>query len=232
MPRSRKTRTKFSERPPPRHLRRLQQTRREVAAEAARIIATEGQHNYHAAKKKAADRIGVSERLALPSNIEVKEALHRYQQLYGGAAHADNLMRKRRNAVAAMRLLAEFNPRLVGSVLDGTADQHTRIALHVFADSPEDVVLYFLEQGRSFTQEQRQIRWFDGKHRIIPLIIFELDDTIVELSVFEPLHLRQAPPSPIDGKPQQRATLMEAECLLSDAEKTGGGIGQPTPATV
>jgi hypothetical protein len=141
-------------------------------------------------------------------------------------------MRKRRNAVAAMRLLAEFNPRLVGSVLDGTADQHARIALHVFADSPEDVVLYFLEQGRSFTQEQRQIRWFDGKHRIIPLIIFELDDTIVELSVFEPLHLRQAPPSPIDGKPQQRATLMEAECLLSDAEKTGGGIGQPTPATV
>ena len=76
MPRSKKTRTRSTEATPPRHIRRLKQIRLEVAAEAARIISTEGQHNYHAAKKKAAERIGVSERLALPSNIEVKEALH------------------------------------------------------------------------------------------------------------------------------------------------------------
>jgi hypothetical protein len=86
MTRSRKTRTKSTEDSLPRHIRRLRQIRMEVASEAARIIATEGQHNYHAAKKKAAERIGVSERLALPSNIEVKEALLSYQDLYGGAA--------------------------------------------------------------------------------------------------------------------------------------------------
>jgi hypothetical protein len=217
MPRSKKTRTKYTEAAPPRHIRRLRQIRLEVAAEAARIISTEGQHNYHAAKKKAAERIGVSERLALPSNIEVKEALHSYQGLYGGPAHTENLEYLRETAIEAMQRLQSFTPRLVGSVLDGTASSHSRITLHVFADSTELVILYFLEHGQPFSEEQRQIRWFDGTHKTVPLIVFELNGASVELTIFEPVHLRQAPPSPIDGKPQRRATLSETECLLAES---------------
>lgn len=216
MTRSKKTRTKSTERPTPRHLRRLRQTRLEVAAEAARILATEGQHNYHAAKKKAAERIGVSERLALPSNIEVKEALKSYQDLYGGSAHRENIGSLRRTAANAMQLLATFSPRLVGSVLDGTANEHSRIALHVFAGSVESVVLFFLERDIPFNQEQRQIRWHTGEHRTIPLVVAELEGHVVELAVFEELDLRQAPPSPIDGKPQHRAALHEVEFLLAE----------------
>jgi len=210
-----KIRMKSTDRIPARHIRRLRQIRAEVAAEAARIIATEGQHNYHAAKKKAAERIGVSERLALPSNIEVKEALRSYQNLYGGTQHQDNLERLRNSAVKAMQILDAFNPRLVGSVLDGTAGDHSRISLHVFCDSPDSMVLHFLENGTPFHQEQRQIRWHNGKHRMIPLIVFELDEATVELIIFDPIILRQAPPSPIDGRPQQRATLSDVECLLA-----------------
>ena len=217
MPRSKKTRTKFIERPTSRHLRRLKQTRMEVAAEAARIIATEGQHNYHAAKKKAAERIGVSNRLALPSNIEVKDALRRYQDLYGGSAHQDNLAHLRGTAIQAMQLLEAYNPRLVGTVLDGTADAHSRIALHVFAESVESVILFFLERDIPFSQEQRQIRWHSGEHRTIALVLSELDGQLVELAVFDELDLRQAPPSPIDGKPQHRAVLHEVEQLLADS---------------
>ena len=215
MPRSKKTRTKSTDRSAARHLRRLQQARMGVAAEAARIIATEGQHNYHAAKKKAADRLGVSDRLALPSNIEVKDALYRYLDLYGGEAHDENLTALRETAVQAMRLLAAFNPRLVGSVLDGTAGPHTRIALHVFAESSEAVILFFREHGIPFSQEQRQIRWFNGEHRPVELVLTELDGRTLELAVFEPVHLRQSPPSPIDGKPQRRAALAEVELILA-----------------
>ena len=168
------------------------------------------------AKKKAAERIGVSERLALPSNLEVKEALKRYQGLYGGLAHRETVQALRGTAVRAMSLLEDYTPRLVGAVLDGTADRHSRIALHVFADSVESVVLFFAERNVPFEQEQRQIRWFDGEHRTIPLVVSELEGKEVELSVFEPVHLRQAPPSPIDGKPQARATLHEVEQLLAE----------------
>ena len=108
-------------------------------------------------------------------------------------------------------------PKAKIAVLDGTANRHSRIALHVFSDSIEPVILYFLENGAPFSQEQRQIRWFDGSYRTIQLIVFELVGAVVELSVFEPVHLRQAPPSPIDGKPQRRATLAEAECLLVES---------------
>lgn len=215
MPHSRKTRTRFSDGPEPRHIRRMKQIRAEVAAEAARILATEGQHNYHAAKRKAAERIGVSERAALPSNLEVMDALSTYQALYGGPAHRENIDMLRRIAARAMRMLERFRPRLVGAALDGTASAHSRVALHVFADSVESVVLYFLEQNVRFDQEQRQIRWFNGEHRTVPLIVFQLDGKEIELTVFDPVHLRQSPPSPIDGKPQRRAGLAEVEYLLA-----------------
>jgi hypothetical protein len=216
MPRSKKIRTKSTEGPEPRHVRKMKQARREVAAEAARILATEGQHNYHAAKKKAAERIGVSERLALPSNIEVKDALRSYQALYGGSAHQQNIERLRLAAVRSMRFLENFEPRLVGSVLDGTANAHSRIALHVFADAIESLILFLVEHGAAFSQEQRQIRWHDGGHRVVPLVVLEFDEFEIEMTVFEPVHLRQAPPSPIDGRPQRRANLTEVEYLLSE----------------
>lgn len=217
MSHSKKTPMKSTEGGQSRHSRRLQHMRLEVAAEAARIIATGGQHNYHAAKKKAAERVGATERLALPSNIEVEEALRLYQGLYGGAAHIQNLEHLRGLAVDAMYYLEKYNPRLVGTVLDGTANDHSRIALHIFPDSIESVILHFLESSIPFKQEQRQIRWLDGKHRTMPLVVFEWKDATVELMIFDPIHLRQAPPSPIDGKPQRRASLSEVECLLSEA---------------
>jgi hypothetical protein len=215
MSHQRRTRTKSTELFPARHLRKLRQIRREVAAEAARIIATEGQSNYHAAKRKAADRIGVSERLALPSNLEVQDALLLYQGLYGGREHADNLQRLRQAAAAAMQRLQTFSPRLVGAVLDGTAGRHSRVSLHVFCDAPENLVLHLLEAAIPFSQEQRRIRWHDGNHRTVQLLVIEVAGVTIEMAVFAPLDLRQAPPSPIDGKPQRRASVAEVACLLN-----------------
>jgi len=220
MSRAKKTPTKVIEGYLPRHTRRYQQIRLEVAAEAARIIATEGQHNYHAAKRKAADRVGTSERLALPSNAEIEDALRCYQGLYGGAAHIENLERLRAVAIEAMYFLEKFNPRLVGSVLDGTANEHSRVTLHVFSDSTESLILQFLESGTPFRQEQRQIRWYNSAHRTVPMIVFDQRDVAIELMIFEEVLLRQSPPSPINGKPQRRANLADVECLLTETVGT------------
>jgi hypothetical protein len=215
MPRSKKIRTRFTDQPEPRHIRKMKQVRLEVAAEAARILATEGQHNYHAAKKKAAVRVGVSERLALPSNLEVKDALRSYQALYGGPEHRDTIAGLRQVAARVMRLLDAFQPRLVGSVLDGTANAHSRIALHIFADPVETAILFLADRNVAFDQEQRPIRWFNGQHRLVQVLVLEFDGIDVELVVFEPVNLRQSPPSPIDGRPQHRASLAEVEYLLA-----------------
>ena len=61
--------------------------RLEIAAEAARIMAVEGQRSYLAAKHKAAERLGASTRGGLPSNSQIEQALKEWQFLYGGDAH-------------------------------------------------------------------------------------------------------------------------------------------------
>ena len=222
MPRRKKIRTTSTDRrsggawdPPA--VRKLNNIRREVAVEAARIMATEGLHNYKAAKRKAADRVGASTRLVLPSNREVEEALRAYQGFYGGERHLDHVQKLRETAIEVMRALDDFQPRLVGPVLDGTADSHSRVSLHVFHDPPEQVMFHLQERGIEFHQEQRRIRWHDGSHHDIQLLVTDVNDVTVELALFSLLDLRQAPPSPIDGKPQKRARLPDVEILLAAA---------------
>jgi len=193
---------------------RMQHVRRQVASEAARIMATQGQRNYRLAKQKAAARVGASSRLALPSNREIEQALLEYLQLYGGDTRADQLKQLRLTAVKVMRALDAFKPRLVGPVLEGTADQYTRISIHLFNDPPDEVALHLSERGLVFSHEERTIRWHDNSQYRLPLLVTEADGVVVELALFSNMDLRQAPPSPVDGRPQKRAAISELEGLL------------------
>jgi hypothetical protein len=49
---------------------------------------------------------------------------------------------------------------------------------------------------------------------MVQVMVFELREVAVEMTVLDLLHLRQSPPSPIDGRPQHRASLPEVEMLL------------------
>lgn len=215
MPLRKRIHTPTSDRFPAHHGSRLDQVRRLIAAEAARIMVTQTQFNYRIAKQKAAQRLGVGAQTVLPSNVEVETALRAYQEFYGGARHLERLQKMRECALRIMRSLEPFNPRLVGPVLDGTADRHSRITLHLFNDPPDAVAVHLLDRGITFGHEQRKIRWHDGSHRQVPLLITHMDDTDVELNLFTCLDLRQAPPSPVDGRPQKRAPMAEVECLIA-----------------
>ena len=114
-----------------------------------------------------------------------------------------------------MRALEPYCPRLVGPVLEGTADRHSRVSLHLFNDPPDAVAIHLEEKGLSYRQEERKIRWHDGSHRLIPLLVADADGIAIEMALFNSVDLRQAPPSPVDGKPQKRAPLAEVECLLA-----------------
>jgi hypothetical protein len=190
--------------------------RQEIAAEAARIMATEGQKSYLAAKEKAARRVGASSRTSLPSNSEVERALREWQMLYGGSEHSLILLELRETAASAMRFLADFRPRLVGPVLEGTADEHSRVSLHVFADDPDAVVRFLIERHLPFTQETRRIRWHDGSARDLEIVVLEGGGHAVELIQMIGPEARQAPPSPVDGRPQRRAALPEVEAMIAD----------------
>ena len=202
---------------------KLKQAKREVAAEAARIMATEGQRNYLAAKQKAAERLGFSGALALPSNKDVEVALKSYQNLYGGSGRQQHLKRLREAALEAMNFLVAFHPKLVGPVLDGTADRHSRVSLHVFSEIPDEISLFLAENGIPYREENRRIRWHTGKHKDLALLITEAGEITVELCLYRTKDLRQSPPSPVDGRPQRRASRQEVEQLSGCKNKMGSG---------
>jgi len=214
MPSRRKIHTTVSDRCLAQNNRKTGQTRRVIAAEAARIMVTQAQYNYRIAKLKAAERLGFNMHIAMPSNAEVESALRAYQQFYGGQQHMRHLRNMRQIALRVMRSLESFNPRLVGPVLEGTADEHTRLSLHVFSDPPDAIAIHLLERRQAFRHEQRRIRWYDGSFRQVPLLVSNVENSTVELALFHRVELRQPPPSPVDGRPQKRASLADVECLI------------------
>src|ERR1700722_13511054 len=98
---------------PKKFSQRAEDLRRALAQEAARIMAEHGIEDFLQAKRKAADRLGVDDPSVLPKHVEIEGALRAHQRLFGRASHDHTLKEQRRIALDAMRLLEEFQPRLV-----------------------------------------------------------------------------------------------------------------------
>lgn len=180
-----------------------------VAQEAARLMAEHGIQDYHLAKRKAAERYGVVEGAFLPKNAEIEAALVAYQRLFGGEQHASSLREQRRVAVAAMKLLEKFEPRLVGAVLAGSATEYTDIQLHVFSDNAEAVYTHLIDRRFEYEVFERKLRLTPDRIIPVPSVRFEIEGAMLEAAVFPRDGMRQAPMSPVDGKPMRRATLAE-----------------------
>lgn len=192
-----------------------------VAQEAARLMAEHGIQDFLVAKRKAAERFGVFDRAMLPKNTEIEAALVSHQRLFGGEQHDHNIGQQRRIALRAMQLLAAFQPRLVGAVLTGTATEHADIQLHVFSDSPEAVYMQLMDRRYDYEVFERRLRMSAERQVSVPSVRFEMDAALVEAFVFPGDGIRQAPISPVDGKPMRRADTREVTEMLAAEDGTG-----------
>ncbi|HEX5961696.1 MAG TPA: hypothetical protein VFY97_10690 [Rhodanobacteraceae bacterium] len=195
---------------------RTHQLRRRVALEAARLISEHGIRDFQLAKRKAARHVGVSEEGYLPRNREIEQALREHQRLFRAGEQARALQARREAARDAMHFLARFEPRLVGAVLDGTADAHSPVSLHVFDDSLERVTGFLRDHGIAFDTRTRTFRLDRLRNAEYPVLLFNAGGLPVDVSVFPHDALRQAPIGRIDERPQQRASLAALDALLCD----------------
>jgi hypothetical protein len=202
---------------------RSAETRRRVAVEAARLISESGLRDYRQAKLKAAARLGIQGEADLPRNDEIEDALREHQRLFHARDHDATLRRLRATACEAMRFLRAHEPRLVGAVLDGSADAHSAVCLHLYTDQPHEVLGRLMEQGIPFEQQTRRMRIDRDTTREFGALVFGADGTPIDLTVLPYDLLRQAPLDRISGKPMQRATLAAVEALLEDVPATGDG---------
>ena len=201
----------------PRASERDKQMRQRIALEAARIIVEDGVKDYYQAKRKAAEHLNAPDSGNLPRNSEVEAALVEYQRLFKSTSHPGHLRTLREAALQAMEFFEGFDPRLVGSVLRGTAGEHSDVNLHVFADTPEDVEFYLLNKGIPHESCEVRIK-INGEPQRFSRYRFMAGDVPVDVVVFPASGSRQAPLSPVDGKPMQRATRKSVLAMLDDGE--------------
>lgn len=186
-----------------------------IAQECAKIMAEEGIVDFRSAKRKAALRLGIPNKAALPDNMEIEQALLDHYRLFHADHQAKQLRNLRETALDAMRFLAQFRPKLVGSVLSGSTSSNSAIHLHLFADPCEEVPLFLMEHRIDFKNWERRLKMANGDSVCQPVFGFAAADTEIELTAFAPLAEREAPLSPVDGRPMQRASLAEVEALLT-----------------
>lgn len=199
-------------------LTRTRERRHRLAHEAARLMAEGGIRDYHQAKLKAASRLGIHDDASLPRNREIEEALREYQRLFAGEAHAAGLRARREAALRALEFFAGFDARLVGPVLDGTADAHSPVALQLFSDDA-DAVPRFLEEHRIPAEARsRRLRLDPQRELDAPVWVFSAEELAFDLTVLPRLALRQAPLSGLDEKPMKRASPLQLREIIAQDE--------------
>lgn len=206
---------------------RTRERRHRLAHEAARLMAEGGIRDFHQAKLKAAARLGIHDDASLPRNREIEDALREYQRIFLGDSQAQALRLRREAAARALEFLAPFEPRLVGPVLEGTADATSPVLLHAYTDDLDAVARFLDEHGIPAQPRERQLRLDRERRADLPVWVFSAEDLPFDITVL-PLHaLRQAPLSSVDERPMRRASLAQLRQLLAEDEIAGYEVGLP-----
>ena len=193
-------------------------TRQRLAEEAARIILEEGVRDYGLAKRKAADHLGMAGRPDLPTNTEVETAVLERNRLFSDPESRREYVDRLRAAVLVMERLEHLEPRLVGPLLLGILEAQPVINLHGFAETVEEVIIDLADSGIQCRSGERHYRGGSSGIRA-PFLSFRGPEGVdIELTIFPQDGIRQAPPSPVDGRPMARLHLAGVRELLKAAE--------------
>lgn len=195
---------------------RTRERRHRLAYEAARWMSESGVRDFHLAKRKAALRLGIHEETCLPANGEIEAALREYQRLFASEDHVSNLRSLRKAALAAMTSLQQFEPRLVGPVLDGTADSHSPVQLYVYVDAVFEFDDYLQRAQLKAIPRIRKLRMDRARSFEVDVRLLTVEGIDFDISVMPRDFIRQAPLSLVNDKPMARAGLKQVLALLED----------------
>ena len=189
----------------------------QIAVEAARLINEEGFDNFHYARKKAAQRLGITDEHVLPDNEEILTQLKIHQSLYRNTAQEQVLTELRQTALSAMKLFSQFKPKLFGSVLSGYAHEQSSIDLLVMVDSAEEIAFFLMEHKVPYLLQEWKL--FSAKHnyQLVPTYQFYAGNYQINLITLAEKQRKISPLNPINWKAMQKASIKQLEDLISKA---------------
>jgi len=193
----------------------MNKTRRQITFEAARLMYSRQESEYYRAKMRAARAIcrGWVKPALLPTNAEIRDEIQRFAWMYEGENRHSQLRDMRVTALAMMKLLSQFRPRLIGSTLTGHVRTGSDIDLHLFSSSLEAIAGCLENAGYLFDVEHKQVRKHGEQRSFTHLHV--QDRYPVELTVYAADQAHYVFRSSITGKPMERASIAELEMLLA-----------------
>jgi len=200
---------------------RTRERRHRLANEAARLMAEGGFRDYHQAKLKAAERLGIHDDASLPRNREIEQALREYQRLFVGEPQQQAVQVRREAALRALEFFTAFSPRLAGPVLDGTADAHSPVYLQLHTDDADAVPRFLDEHRIPADARTRHLRLDRERSDDFPVWVFMAEELTFDVTVLPHDAVRQAPLSGVDERPMKRASATQLRQLLVDEEIAG-----------
>ncbi|MCU7959979.1 MAG: hypothetical protein KZQ58_08270 [gamma proteobacterium symbiont of Bathyaustriella thionipta] len=201
-------------------LRSQQALQQKVAIEAARILAEEG-GSPQKARDKALQRLGLQrQRHALPELSSIARELELYQNLYQAGQQPRQLHELRLAACQAMLWLADFEPRLYGPVLNGSANSNSRIQLLLTTDEPEAVLRFLLQQQVDYESAEINIDFGQGR-QAIACCRLHAGEHQLELCFLSWNQRHRIPIDPFTDKPQQLSDLAGLKKLLATYSSDG-----------
>lgn len=195
----------------PRHdkTRQLTGVRASIASAAARLMAEDGITDYYHAKRKAARQLGLPEHTTYPDNAEVEAELRAYRSIYQDDDHLERLGALRHTALELLDLLVDFHPYLTGSVLDGTAGEHSNIDIQLFADSAKEVEIFLLNRGMIFEHVEPR------NDKVEAVLVLDTDTADANLVIYPP-RLERVSLKHRDGRPRERVKADALRTLLAE----------------
>ncbi|MGD8206719.1 MAG: hypothetical protein PVH47_01445 [Thiohalocapsa sp.] len=170
------------------------------------------------ARRKAAVRLGIDDKRCWPDNETIQQALIQQQRLFHAEEQTRVLNDLRRQALAAMRELAAFEPRLVGPAAEGTATREQGLRLLLFADSPEEVALALMERGIPWQQSDDLFQYAGRSAETHPVFGFMAGDLPIRLVVLPKQARRNPPLSPVSERPDRGLGAADLDRLLGEGQ--------------
>jgi hypothetical protein len=196
--------------------RSSKQSRRAIAAQAARLIAEDGLTDYAWAKRKAARQLGFRDSEPLPDNREVEDAVRDYQSVFQADEQRERLAALRARAQRIMENLAAFQPMLAGGAWSGVATRGSGVDIDLFCDGDKPVEMHLLNHGFPYRSSER-CHFDPAIARRVTVLTTDMEGVEVRLSVFPHVDRRLAGRLDGSGRPQ-RGGLDEVRRLVAESE--------------
>lgn len=188
---------------------------RRIAYETARLLTEHRSDDHLFAMQKAAMRLGVRDKRLMPRRDEVAQALQEQQRLFRGMEQQNALSELRHVALQAMHTLKRFKPLLVGAVYEGTADSNSNIRLHLFSDTPEEVIFALSDLHIPWEERDCRLHFSEHRRKNMPCFHFNADKTHLVLIVLPISGPDCRPIDPRDDRPIQGVSISQLQQLLS-----------------